>query len=318
MRQRLLMFNTFVLVAFAATAYAGHGDCGQPMTEGPHPTATDALYTLRSAVGSKPCEKAVCDVDGDCRINALDALLTLHSSTLNATPSDCRESCEAPVACGKSAAPQCGGACPDGQVCLLDELGLSGLYAADDSDDGSYGDADDDSDGDRRGDDGDSDADSDGSRDDDSDDDSDGGGDPSLHCLCLPVDGGPASTTTTMSAPTTTSTSTTSTSSTMGEPGATTSTTVQSPTTTTTTTTTTSTTTTTVGVGTAAGQQIYDSVCFACHRAGTYDTDGFAPNLAGKGAKLRLDISSITGQHPDGLVYTQEQIDSLAAFLNGL
>ncbi len=319
-----------VLVGFAAQAQADRGDCGQPITDGAHPTASDALYTLKAAVGMHECEGAVCDVDADCQIGASDALLTLHGSLNGSRFDDCATACDEPVACGKSSAPQCGGICPAGEACILDEFGLSTWSALQGYDDDSDSDSDaysdgtsdveDDSDGDSDIDD-DSDADSDG--DSDIDDDSDGGGNTDLHCICFPTD--LPTTTTSLPSPTTSTTTTTSTTlpapsttTTTLAPPDTTTTTLVAPTTTSSTTTTTSTSTTTLGANPVLGQAIYDSNCMVCHKAGSHDTSGFAPNLAGKAGKLRNNVTSITGDHPSGLVFTDDEIADLAAFLSSL
>lgn len=61
-------------------AHAAQGDCGQPVSTGGGPTATDALFVLRVAVGLDGCEICVCDVDGSGAITAGDALLALKGS----------------------------------------------------------------------------------------------------------------------------------------------------------------------------------------------------------------------------------------------
>lgn len=52
--------------------------CGLPVSEGDAPTAVDALYVMRSAIGLTTCATCVCDVDGSGGINATDSLRTLH------------------------------------------------------------------------------------------------------------------------------------------------------------------------------------------------------------------------------------------------
>ncbi len=56
------------------------GRCGFPLSDGDRPTASDALYTLRAAVGLAPCASCVCDVDGSTRITASDALAILRNA----------------------------------------------------------------------------------------------------------------------------------------------------------------------------------------------------------------------------------------------
>jgi Tol biopolymer transport system component len=51
--------------------------CGSPVTRS-EPTATDALYALQSAVGTKSCAPCDCDVSGDGLVSASDALRILN------------------------------------------------------------------------------------------------------------------------------------------------------------------------------------------------------------------------------------------------
>ena len=63
------------------TAGAALGDCGQPITTGSEPAASDALYVLRAAVGIDSCAAMVCDTDGSCAVTAGDALRLLSYVT---------------------------------------------------------------------------------------------------------------------------------------------------------------------------------------------------------------------------------------------
>ncbi|HYC54066.1 MAG TPA: hypothetical protein VEL28_03920, partial [Candidatus Binatia bacterium] len=59
------------------------GDCGKPVKgvqSNGAPSASDSLYTLRAAVGSKVCAKYICDVDGNDKVQASDSLLVLRAS----------------------------------------------------------------------------------------------------------------------------------------------------------------------------------------------------------------------------------------------
>jgi len=61
-------------------AIANLGDCGQPISAGATPAATDALGILKDAVGaSSSCqpEPCICDVNGDGNVTASDALQVL-------------------------------------------------------------------------------------------------------------------------------------------------------------------------------------------------------------------------------------------------
>jgi len=67
----------------AMTAPASHaalGDCGQPLSTGTRPTASDALFVLRSAVGQSSCELCICDVNGNGTTTASDSLAVLRKA----------------------------------------------------------------------------------------------------------------------------------------------------------------------------------------------------------------------------------------------
>ena len=73
---------------------AGAEPCGQPVSRTERPTASDALFTLRAAVGVESCRLCVCDVDASSRIAATDALAILGaavSGTRLATCAACDE-----------------------------------------------------------------------------------------------------------------------------------------------------------------------------------------------------------------------------------
>lgn len=61
----------------ASPAAADLGDCGHPVSATASPTASDALLTLRVAVGLSDCPLATCDVDCSCGVTAVDALRVL-------------------------------------------------------------------------------------------------------------------------------------------------------------------------------------------------------------------------------------------------
>lgn len=65
----------------ACTAGCARAPCGQPLhPEGEGPVASDALFTLRAAVGSSSCSPAVCDVNSSSSVTSLDALLILKKA----------------------------------------------------------------------------------------------------------------------------------------------------------------------------------------------------------------------------------------------
>jgi hypothetical protein len=117
--------------------------------------------------------------------------------------------------------------------------------------------------------------------------------------------------------PGTTTTTTTSSSSTTSTTSSTTSTTSTTLPTSTTTTTTSTTTTTTLLSPAARGKLIYDGRCAGCHSAGSYDTTGFAGNLANTGQLLINDLGIIDASMAN-LILTNGQVLDLAAFLDGL
>jgi hypothetical protein len=79
----LLPAMTLLLVVLALAspdASAAVPACGQPVSEGPGPSASDGLAILQAAVGGRTCEArpCVCDVNGDSSITATDALRALR------------------------------------------------------------------------------------------------------------------------------------------------------------------------------------------------------------------------------------------------
>lgn len=55
--------------------------CGQPLTSGVKPLASDCLFILRAAVKSATCDPTCqCDTNGDQKITAPDALLCLKKA----------------------------------------------------------------------------------------------------------------------------------------------------------------------------------------------------------------------------------------------
>jgi hypothetical protein len=54
--------------------------CGRPASSGSAPTASDALFVLRTTVALEQCDACVCDVDGDGTTTTSDALMLLRAS----------------------------------------------------------------------------------------------------------------------------------------------------------------------------------------------------------------------------------------------
>jgi uncharacterized membrane protein len=63
--------------------------CGAPSTRDETPKASDALFILRTAVGSSLCALCSCDVDASGAINAADALRTLKAAVGQPFPLNC-------------------------------------------------------------------------------------------------------------------------------------------------------------------------------------------------------------------------------------
>ena len=71
----------------------------------------------------------------------------------------------------------------------------------------------------------------------------------------------------------------------------------------------------TPGGGTPAvdGQAVYQASCAGCHRVGTFDPSGFAPDLSGKGAMVPMKFAG--GSH-NGQTLTPGEMSAVADFLN--
>ncbi|MHC1698686.1 MAG: cytochrome c, partial [Geobacteraceae bacterium] len=63
------------------------------------------------------------------------------------------------------------------------------------------------------------------------------------------------------------------------------------------------------------GQAVYDANCAGCHRLGTYDTSGSAPNLTGDGSDVDEEYTAGVRGH-SGITLTSTQISNLKTFLN--
>src|SRR5262245_16369631 len=82
------MKRFFVALALAGLAamvtteasLAAQGDCGQPVSAGTKPVATDCLFILNASVGLQTCSPAcICNVnDSPGNPNATDALICLN------------------------------------------------------------------------------------------------------------------------------------------------------------------------------------------------------------------------------------------------
>jgi len=109
------------LPAAPKRAAAALGDCGQPISGGNSPTASDALFILQAAVGSQTCALCVCDVDGgaSATVSASDALRVLRRAVGQSIELVCPD-CS--VRCEDSSAPECGGTCGSARTCAPNPL----------------------------------------------------------------------------------------------------------------------------------------------------------------------------------------------------
>jgi len=81
LRGLAILVGCCALLALPVVSVAAAGDCGQPVSKGSSPTASDAQTILKSAVGQptvcddKPC---ICDTNGDGKVSIDDALRHLR------------------------------------------------------------------------------------------------------------------------------------------------------------------------------------------------------------------------------------------------
>jgi hypothetical protein len=98
---RSFIASAFLAFAFVATmgigvSYGANGDCGQPISDGISPSATDCLFLLQAAVGSQNCDyDCICDVDDSGAVVATDALRCLNRAVGLAVHLTC--GCDTPV-----------------------------------------------------------------------------------------------------------------------------------------------------------------------------------------------------------------------------
>ena len=70
-----------ILFGHTAILEAAQGDCSQPVTTGASPTASDCLFILGVAVGTKACDpECICAPKGSLPATATDAMLCLQST----------------------------------------------------------------------------------------------------------------------------------------------------------------------------------------------------------------------------------------------
>lgn len=81
--------TTTTLPETTTTTLVASGDCGFPSSNGTKPTATDALFALKAAVGVTSCDVCICDINDSGSVGASDALGILRAAVGVATSLDC-------------------------------------------------------------------------------------------------------------------------------------------------------------------------------------------------------------------------------------
>jgi hypothetical protein len=88
-----------MLAMASPSSFAAQGDCAQPVSGGGQPVATDCLFILGVAVGSRVCSPAcVCAPKGALPATATDALLCLRRATGQPAALNCPSPCGGPAA----------------------------------------------------------------------------------------------------------------------------------------------------------------------------------------------------------------------------
>uniref|UniRef100_UPI0037870B45 Lipoprotein cytochrome c n=1 Tax=Geobacter sulfurreducens (strain ATCC 51573 / DSM 12127 / PCA) TaxID=243231 RepID=UPI0037870B45 len=67
--------------------------------------------------------------------------------------------------------------------------------------------------------------------------------------------------------------------------------------------------------GVDPGKTVYDSRCASCHRLGTYDASGSAPNLSRAGTKIDGKFTAGVSGHK-GITLTAADLANLKTFVN--
>lgn len=72
--------TTLTTTTTTTTTTIAAGGCGQPLSTGGTPTSADALFILKTAVGSETCALCVCDVNSSGTNTTADALIVLRKA----------------------------------------------------------------------------------------------------------------------------------------------------------------------------------------------------------------------------------------------
>ena len=79
-----------ILAILWAPASARAQKCGQPLSDGAVPTASDCLFILKAAVGTESCSpECICAPSGTLPVKATDALLCLAAAVGTSLSLDC-------------------------------------------------------------------------------------------------------------------------------------------------------------------------------------------------------------------------------------
>ena len=88
---RITIAIAFLVLVSSRPLEAAQGGCGQPVSSGAQPIASDCLFILRAAVGSETCSPdCVCDTNGTDDTTASDALVCLKRAVGQDVDLDCR------------------------------------------------------------------------------------------------------------------------------------------------------------------------------------------------------------------------------------
>ncbi len=89
-RSGLITATLLLTLAGAGPALAANGDCSQPSSNGDGPAASDCLYILQVAVGSRTCTpECICAPKGSLPTKTTDALVCLRASVGQPVTLDC-------------------------------------------------------------------------------------------------------------------------------------------------------------------------------------------------------------------------------------
>jgi len=84
------LFSVMLVAAPFGASVAMAGECGQPLSSGTRPIASDCLFILDASVGARSCEPScLCDLSLEGVVGATDALLCLQATVDASVAVDC-------------------------------------------------------------------------------------------------------------------------------------------------------------------------------------------------------------------------------------